>query len=227
MTITVANFITQYLRPTLASATEWPDATLGIWINQALIDISRSFPRQLYATWDAITGQSAYAYADSLTVADENTIIRVLNCFYPYVSATDRGNAMTLHDHTLDDFEGGAYYHPDNAAQALYIGYPVVTLDTIYSDCQCYWTISAATIVNPSEHYELIRLFVLWQVYHQQLAELTASPVPENTLLVSLTSQVQHAEGQYRDAYNLLDQSKATSSHTSGWSMDKWDPNEK
>src|SRR4030067_59717 len=99
MTISVANFITQYLRPALASAADWPDATLGYWIDAALLDISRSFPRKTYALWTATAATYNYAYADSTPVADETTIIRLLTCIYPFTLATMDGPMMTRKSH--------------------------------------------------------------------------------------------------------------------------------
>ena len=223
MTISVANFITQYLRPALASATDWSDATLGYWIDAALLDISRTFPRKAYASWAVTAGTYSYAYADSTTVADETTIIRVLNCLYPYTAATNSGPAMSRGNHLDEQFIGGSYYDPDNDAQVLYIGASLTTALLIYADCHLYWKTATASIINPSEHYELIRLFCIWQAFLHQSSDVASSPVPDSSLLNSVALEARRAEIAYRAAYQELANAKATSVYTSGWSLDKWD----
>ncbi len=225
MTITVANFITQYLRPALASSADWSDATLGYWIDAALLDISRSFPRRAYAQWTATTGLNAYAYSDSTTVADETTIIRLLSCLYPYVAADMTGPAMTRKNHLDEDFVGGEYYEPDNESQVLYIGATVTTGKFIYCEAHIYWLVTGASIINPSEHYELIRLFVIWQAFLHQAGDIASASVPDSSLLNAIALQARRAEIAYRAAYDKLNEAKATSGITRGWVMDKWDPN--
>jgi hypothetical protein len=223
MSITVANFILYYLRPSLPNATDFSDATLGYWIDAALLDISRSFPRKTWAMWAATTGNHAYAYADSTTIADETTIIRVLNCSYPYVDSLDPGDVMDRRSHFDTDFEGGNYYDPDNEGQVLYIGAQVLTTKQIYADCHLYWKVATTTISNPSEHYELIRLFVIWQAYMHQTSDAASSPTPDTALINALNEQTQQAYQAYLSIYDKLDQAKATSGVASGWRMDKWD----
>jgi hypothetical protein len=225
MTITVANYITQYLRTTLVNAVEFTDAVLGYWIDAALLDISRSFPRKTYATWNAVTGTYSYAYADSLTVADETTIIRVLNCLYPYVSTSSTGRPMYRKNHLDENFIGSDYYDPDSDAQVLYIGAAVATGNLIYCDCHIYWKTATAVIINPSEHLELIRLFCIWQAFLHQAADSATSAVPDSSLLNSLALEARRAEIAYQSAYTQLAESKATSMYTDGWIMDKWDQN--
>ena len=226
LSITVANFITQYLRPSLPSSTKWTDAVIGYWIDAALIDISRSFPDKNYASWVAVTGQSYYAYADSTTIADELTIIRILTCRYPFNITTLTGPEMSRKSHFDDDFLGGDWYDPDNDAQILYIGKPTTNALLINCDAHCTWkTIAGPAIVNPTEHYELIRLFCIWQGYLNQLSDVTSSTVPDSSLVNSISLAAWRSERSYRAAYTLLDQAKATSGVTKGWSIDKWDPN--
>jgi hypothetical protein len=223
MTITVANFITQYLRPALASSTDYPDATLGYWIDAALLDISRSFPRKAYAMWTATAGNPMYAYADSITVADETTIIRLVSCIYPFTIADYSGPPMSRKSHLDEDFLGGEYYDPDNDAQAVYIGATLTSGLYIYCEAQIYWKIVTATIINPSEHYELIRLFCIWQAYIHQTTDAASAAVPDSSLLSALALEARRAEIAYRAAYQKLDEAKATSGIAQGWTVDKWD----
>ena len=225
LAITVVNFIAQYLRPSLPDATAWTDAVLGYWIDAALIDISRSFPDKNYASWVGVAGQSFYAYADSTTSADELTIIRILNCRYPFNLVTLTGPEMSRKSHFVDDFLGGDYYDPDNDAQILYIGKPTTAGPLIVCDAHCTWKTSAGSILNPQEHYELMRLFCIWQAAIHQLSDSSSSPVPDPSTINSNSLAAWRAERAYRAAYILLDQAKATSGITAGWSMDKWDPN--
>jgi hypothetical protein len=225
MTITVANFITQYARPSLPNATDWTDAVIGYWIDAALLDISRSFPRKTYAMWGATAGTYAYAYADSTTVADETTIIRILNCLYPYNSTNKTGPAMSRKNHIDQDFLGGPYYEADSDAQILYIGASLTTALDIYCDAHIYWKTATAVIINPAEHWELINLFCVWQAFLHQLADITSSPVPDGSLYSVTALEVHRAEIAYRDAYQKLAESKATSVYTPGWTLDKWDRN--
>jgi len=221
--ISVANFILQYLRPALPNATDFPDATLGYWIDAALLDISRGFPRKTYASWTGAAGTNSYSYADSLTSADENTIIRVLNCLYPWVDFEDPGVELTRKYHLDDDFIGGNYYEADNDYQILYVGPAIVAGKIIYSECHIVWKVATANIINPSEHYELIRLFTIWHAFLHQLSDAGSSTVPDSSLVNSLALQVRRAEIAYRAAYSLLDEAKATSGTASGWTLDKWD----
>jgi len=225
MTITVVNFIAQYARPSLPDAVAWTDAVIGYWIDAALLDISRSFPRKTNALWDATAGTYSYAYADSSTVADESTIIRVLNCLYPYNGTSNTGPAMSRKNHLDEDFIGGNYYDPDSDAQILYIGAALTTALNIYCDCHIYWKTATAAIINPSEHYELIRLFCIWQAFLHQSADVISSPVPSSSLLNSAALEARRAEISYRAAYDQLAASKASSMFTDGWIMDKWDRN--
>jgi hypothetical protein len=226
MSITVANFITQYLRPSLASVTDFPDATLGYWIDAALLDVSRSFPRTSYALWDTLANTYTYLYADSTTIADESTIIRLLNCIYPYNLITAEGPALARGNHMRTDWIGsGDFYDPDNDYQVLYIAKTITAGQTIYADAHLYWKTATATIINPSSHYELIRLFCIWQAFLHQVTDASTSPVPDPELLSSLSSQALAASMAYQAAYQKLDESKATSVITNGWVIDKWDRN--
>jgi hypothetical protein len=223
MTISVANYILQYLRPTLPSSTDFPDATLGYWIDAALLDISHSFPRKAYALWTATINVPLYSYSDSITTADETTIIRLISCLYPFTIATYSGPPMTRKSHLDEDFLGGNYYDPDNDLQGLYIGAPLTSGLFIYCDAHTYWKVVTATIVNPSEHYELIRLFCVWQSFIKQMSSAASSPVPDGSLLNVLAQESRRAEVAYRDAYRKLDEAKASSGITNGWTIDKWD----
>lgn len=221
--ISVANFITQYLRLALPNVTDFTDAMLGYWIDAALLDISRGFPRKTYATWDATTGLNSYAYSDSETIADETTIIRVLTCFYPWVSDADPGDVLTRKSHLDDDFLGGNYYEPDNEFQILHVGSTVKTGGTIYADCHIVWKVATANIINPPEHYELIRLFCIWQAFNHQASDVASSTVPDSSLLNALALEARRAEIAYRSAYSLLSEAKAISGVAKGWVLDKWD----
>jgi hypothetical protein len=224
MSISVANFLTQYIRPTIASVTEFPDASLGYWIDAALIDISRSFPRKTYALWDATTNLAMYTYADSLSAADETNIIRILHAIYPYGSfEKETHTVMNRKSHLDEDFLGGNYYDPDNDLQVLYVGMPVVTGEQIYADAHIYWATSSGNLINPKEHYDLIRLYVIWQAYHQRMTNQSAAAVPDSSLFNSLALEAWRAERSYRAAYTVLDEAKATSGVAIGWKMDKWD----
>jgi len=225
MSISVANFITQYLRPALPSTSDWSDATLGYWIDAALLDISRSFPRKAYALWSAVAGTYFYSFADSTTTADETTIIRILNCVYPYSITSLTGPPMLRKSHLDEDFLGGPYYDPDPDAQVIYIGTALTTAQLIYADCHIYWKVATATIVNPAEHLELIRLFCIWQAFLHQAADVTSSPVPDSSLLNAVALESRRAEIAYRAAYQKLAEAHATSIFTRGWAMDKWDRN--
>jgi hypothetical protein len=222
--ITVANFIAQYLRTSLPNATEWTDAVLGYWIDAALLDISRSFPRKSYAQWAAVAGTQSYLYADSLTIADETTIIRLLNCIYP-AGTTEAGPEMTRLSHIDENFAGGDYYEADSETQTLYIGAVLTTALKIRCDAHIYWKVAAGVIPNPYEHNELIRLFCIWQAFIHQAADAASSSVPDSSLLNSLALEARRAEISYATAYQNLAEAKATSMYTDGYSMDKWDRN--
>jgi hypothetical protein len=225
MAITVANFITQYLRPVLASSTDYSDAILGYWITQALQDISRSFPRKTYALWNASDGGQYYSYADSLSVAIDTNIIRILNCLYPYVDSEDPGISLVRKSHLESDFYGGNYYEPDNDFGVLYLGPPGVAGQQIYADCHIVWAVSSGTpaIANPQEHYNLIVLFCVWQAFIQQMADAASATIMDTSLINSLALEVRRAEIAYRAAYTQLDEAKATSGVATGWFIDKWD----
>ncbi len=49
--------------------------------------------------------------------------------------------------------------------------------------------------------------------------------VPDSALLNALALQAGRAETAYHTLYDKLDQAKASSGITQGWSLDKWDPN--
>jgi hypothetical protein len=225
MSISVVSFIANYLRPDLPDTTAWSDASLTSWIDSSLLDISRAFPRKSYAMWVAAAATYSYPYADSTTVADETTIIRLLNCLYPYVIADTTGPAMSRKSHLDEDFIGGDFFEPDSDAQILYIGAAMTAGASIYSDAHIYWKTATNSIINPSEHYELIRLFCIWQAYIHQAAAVSSSAVPDSSLLNATALQVGRAETAYRDAYQKLAETKATSIFTDGWTMDKWDRN--
>lgn len=224
MTITVANFILKYLRPALASVTDFPDATLGYWIDAALLDISRSFPRKTYALWSCSAGVNAYAYDDSTTDAIGSTIIRVLNCQYPWVSVANNGISLVYKSHLEDNFFGGNYYDPDNDFGMIYVGPAVAAATKVYADCHIIWQVNATpAIINPSGHYELIRLFCIWQAYLHQMGAVSSTIAPDSSLVNSLALEAWRAERSYRAAYGALDQAKATSGVATGWPLDKWD----
>jgi hypothetical protein len=223
--ITVVNFIAQYLRTSLPNATEWTDAVLGYWIDAALLDISRSFPRKSYAYWASVAGTQQYLYADSLGFADETNTIRFLDCIYPAAGTAESGPKMSLKSHTDEDFLGGDYYEADNEAQKLFIGASLATGLKIRCNAHVYWKVAAGVIGNPDEHNELIRLFCIWQAFLHQAADAASSSVPDSSLLNSLALEARRAEISYAAAYQKLAEAKATSIYTNGYSMDKWDRN--
>ena len=185
------------LRERLASVSDWPDATLNQWINDAIAEYSVHFPRYLTGTINCVADQVEYSLS-SLTNPQ-----RILCVEYP-----DGGDPMTfLARRAVNDtrgFWGKDYYDVWGAdsPSTLVIGQkPSLGEDIVvhYLGDHDYPSTDNDVLTVPDRHLEGLALFVWMCAARELLAAEAADPQTTTLLLAQFDVLVYRAGREFRE----------------------------
>jgi len=180
----------------MADATQWPDATLDAWINDAIRDYSCYFPRRLTKSIACVTDQLEY----SLSVLTNPQAVSSVE----YPDGEDPMSFLARRPaEGVKDFWGGEYYDVwgVHEPEMLVLGSAPTTGETIvvgYLADHDYPTADDDVLTVLDRHLEGLVLFVWWKAAQELLAAEAMDPQTTTLLLTQFDMLVYRAAREYR-----------------------------
>lgn len=209
------------IREVLNSVSEWPDATLNVWINQAIRDYSHYFPLVSYEAVPVVAAQRAYTLGATYTPG----IIEVIKVEYP----TGGSPPTYLQRLSMNSsaFWDGHYYDlrgdPPNAIQigespttGQYIGIQFTKLHTIPTG-------DTSVLTVPDIHLEALQMFCKWKAIEESEMEEMLNPDTTEFILTQIGLNAIRAERVYSNKLREYRAGGQGERSSPGWQMDKWD----
>lgn len=207
------------IRETLIDTTQWPDATIVIWISDAIRDYSHYFPyivEKLYT----FTGT-----ARSFTISTLSpTPLRVLRVEYP--DGEEPPRYLTPLSMTDAKFWDGPYYETRGVPPTdIYIG-EEATLDqkaaVRYQSIHTLPTSGASVLTIPDNHLEALRLFTIWKAAEEIFLSEEIDPDTREFLVSQMGLNMIRTERMYRNKIEAY-QASSLSERAGPWKMDNKD----
>ena len=205
------------LRNLLTDKTQWRDALLTNWIQDAVRDYSLNFPRLVRSTIAAVTGTSAYSLS-------AYTMLTVRAVEYPAGESPRR--LLAPRSRADPGFTGSASYDLSADFATLYLGETPATGESIlveYDSVHAVPTSDAAELTIPPQHSELLRLYVIWKACVSLEMDENVSVDRQREMMNALGLNAYRAERAYR---SRLKEALRTATHSGiagQWRMDKYD----
>ncbi len=170
---TGTTFRDSWLRERLANVTQWPDATLLKWINQAICDYSMYFSCYATATITAVATQREYS------LSSYTGIRRILWVEWP--NGQNPPEYLVWRSEGEGGFWGGKFYDVRGleAPAVLVIGTaPALgqNIDIAYAADHAQLSVIGDTLTVLDRHLEGLALFVWWKAAQELLAAEAWSP---------------------------------------------------
>lgn len=204
------------IRETLTDTSQWPDATLQQWINDAILDYSHYFPYVVEKTY-TFTSDSR-----SFTVSNLSpTPVRILRVEYPDGEEPPRYLAPL--PMTSPSFWDNAYYEVRGSPpNQIFMGEEAATDDVVavrYHAIHTLPTGDASVLTMPDLHVEALRLFAIWKAAEEIYLAEEIDPDTREFLVSQMGLNVIRSERLYR---NKIEEFRSTSQSeiTPGWQMD-------
>jgi hypothetical protein len=208
------------LRGVIENATTFPDATLNLWINDAIREYSVHFPRKAS---DQYTNAStlvdgAYALSDSA--------MGVLAVEYPEGETPKR--YLTRLDRRDPAFYGGEYYDVfGDVPRWVQIGIgQVVSGETMRVYSNYIHTIPSAdgsTLTVPDPHLELLMAYVLYLAAKAREVEASRTLGVDGLIdIASVSMMAQRMWRQWQDKLKMFMAEASPGVWAGPWVMDKW-----
>ena len=186
------------IRERLADETQWPDATLNQWINDAIADYSVYFPsRETTASIDCVADQIEYSLSSYTGI---KAMIRV-----EYPGGEDPYELLAYRGETDPrGFYGcsGFYYVRGDPPLTLVLAEKPSSGETIeitYRAAHSYLSADDDVLTVCDEHLEGLVLFVWWKAAQELLAAEAKDPQVTTLLLTQHDMMVYRAAREYRN----------------------------
>ncbi len=206
------------IRESLADTTQWPDATLEQWINDAIRDYSHYFPYIVEKTY-SFTGAARSFTISSFSPAP----LRVLRVEYP--DGQEPPRYLTPLAMTDAKFWDGPYYETRGIPPtSIFIGEEAANGEDAVVRYQSIHTIpsgDASVLTVPDNHHEVLRLFCIWKAAEEIFLAEEIDPDTREFLVSQMGLNVISTERIYRNKLEEL-RSTSTSEIASSWQMDRW-----
>ena len=205
------------LRNLLTDKTQWREALLTNWVQDAIRDYSMNFPRLVRSTIAAATGTRTYALSEYL-------IITIRAVEYPTGQTPRRLLAPLSRAHP--GFDGSASYDLSADNLFLYMGESPTSGESILIEYDSLHAIPASDAVEltiPAQHTELLRLYVIWKACVSLEMDENVSVDRKREMMNALGLNAYRAERAYR---SRLKEALRTATHSGvagQWKMDKYD----
>ena len=204
------------VRETLTDTTQWPDATINVWIADAIRDYSHFFPYVVEKTYTFTCA------ARSFTISTLSPPpLEVLRVEYP--DGEEPPRYLSPLSMTSSKFWDGPYYEvrgvPPNE---LYLGELAAIDDVVVVRYNAIHTIpagDASVLTLPDRHLEVLRLFCIWKAAEEIAMSEEIDPDTQEFLVSQMGLNVIRCERVYRN--KMQEYQRASLSERSGpWSMD-------
>ncbi len=206
------------IRESLTDTTQWPDATIVVWIGDAIRDYSHYFPYVVEKTYN-FTGA-----ARSFTISTFSPApLRILRVEYP--DGEEPPRYLTPLQMTNPLFWDGPYYETRGVPPTdIFIGEEAANGEDAVVRYHAIHTIptgGSSVLTVPDQHLEALRLFCVWKASEQIFLSEEIDPDTREFLVSQMGLNVIRSERLYR---NKLEEYRITSLSevTSTWTMDKW-----
>lgn len=209
------------LRGLLASITDFPDALLNTWIEEAILDYSLYFPRQISKTIEAAaSGQQEFWF---ISFGPPESVFGITRVEYP-VGAAPRSFLQRL-PRSHPAFQGGLFYDL-SGDYSLEVGIPLQqgeTIQVIYLTHHQIPDGDQAALSVPEGHLEALKLYVMLQALRKLEVAQAAPSTPDAALLSTLGGSASRAARAYLAVIRSFLQAAGQGVTAGPWSMDRWD----
>ena len=194
------------------------------WINSAIEELSKHFPRRIETTPNCVADQHEYDL--------ENHTMAVLSVEYPVGEDPPRYLMRREQTHPMFYEQDGFYdvimtnsYLATNPPQLIISDSPSAgeTINVHYYAPHNPLTAPNDTTTLADYHTHLIGLFVRWKAWQELATTEGADPDPVKLLSATQEVNAYRAERAYYEALRQHIASESESGRVSGYRMDKWD----
>ena len=214
-------FREEYLREALSDTVAWPDATLNLWIEQAVIDYSQYFPFETYGQQDinSVTRQ----FSGEGGWAGSGTVLGVTRVEYP--ADQDPPRYLLFKPETSEDFLDGPYYDIKENWQIVIGETPTIgeVIRVRYITHHLRPALDGTTLSVPNAHLEALRLFVIWQAAKELELNEAANPDRTSIYLSLIGTSAMRAERTYKAKIRELQAIPGKGVYGGPWVMDGFD----
>ena len=219
--MTTRSGLRDIIREVLADVTQWPDATLNIWINQAIRDYSLYFPYHQSAT---VLVESGKAY-QTLGATYCPGIIDILKIEFPV--GNDPPTLLQRLSRNSPSFPHNNYYDTiGDPPTMLYIG-PTPAINTnaliAYTVLHTIPTADNSVLTVPDIHLEALAMFCKWKAIEESEMEEMLNPDTTEFILTQIGLNAIRAERIYISKLREYRAASVGERSSPGWQMDKWD----
>ncbi len=192
---TGTTFRDDWIRERLADVTQWPDATLLKWINQAIASYSGYFSRWVTATITAVAAQRTYS------LSSYTGIRQIISVEWP--SGQNPPEYLAWRSEFEGGFWGGKFYdvRGSDPPAMLVIGTAPALGQNIgieYGVDHSALSVIGDTLTVPDRHLDGLVLFVWWKASQELLACEAKDPQTTTLLLAQFDMLVYRAVREYR-----------------------------
>lgn len=205
------------LRNVLTDKTQWRDTLLNNWIEDGIRDYSHNLPRLMISQIACATATKSYSLASY-------TILAMRAVEYPSGETPRRLLDPLKRSHTA--FDGNLYYDVKSDFSTLYIGESPTLGETIsieYSSIHAIPSTDATTLTIPGNHFELLRLYVIWKAITQLELDENVSVDRRREMMNALGLNAFRAERAYRTRLERIVGSTAEGGIAGAWKQDRRD----
>jgi hypothetical protein len=213
------------LREILPSTTQWPEATINSWIQEAIQDFSGYFPRETSGLLNLTDDERVYALSNLAGGSSTaGGIFAVIQVEYPYDEDPPRFLARKQESAGI---VGEAVFDVRGAPPSdLVLGEKPSTGEqarVVYTCGHTKPVDDSDVITVPDNRLEAIIEFVRWQAVREAEMNETMDPDTKNLVLSEIGLNSGRAERIYRAKIRDYQGQEAGGGYVSGWQMDDKD----
>jgi len=207
------------VREVLADTTQWPDATLNVWINQAIRDYSHYFPDYATEAIPCVTDDTTYALGATYAAG----IISLIRVEYPDGETPPR-YLQRLNDGSQFFLNGPYYDIRGDPPEELRLGESPTTgeyVEVSYTKAHKALSANADATTVPDRHLEALSIFCVWKAAEEIFATEEIDPDTREFLVSQMGLNAIRYERIYRN--KIAEYQSGSASERSGpWGMDKY-----
>jgi hypothetical protein len=208
------------IREILGDVTQWPDATINLWIDQAIRDYSHYFPHSNDGAIPCVEGVREYTLGDDYTAG----LFAVTHVEYP------QGQEPPRHLSRLDETSGlfmhGAFYdlRGDPPTQIVLGEVPLAGqyLKIHYLMPHKALAADEDETTVPAQHLEALSIFCIWKAAEEIFLAEEIDPATAEFLVSQMGLNATRYERIYRNKIAEY-QSGSQSRRAGAWKMDDKD----
>lgn len=206
------------IRQILTDPVVWPDATINLWIKQAIRDYSNYFPQLVSTTINCVADQRVYSLTSYTGIRE------VIEVEYP--DGEDPPRYLYRLGEKHPRFIDGQYYDVriSDVPLVLVLGEEPASGEQIAFTYQADHTIptqDSDTLTMPDRHLEALVLFCQWIAIRELEMNEAAEPDDSNIVLSMLGLNSGRADRLYRAKIREYQETESPGGLSGPWVMDR------